>query len=104
MAYEALKPYVQEGADCRFISNIDPTDAGETRRTWTPRRHSYVRRVQDLHDAQTITNAKVVRAWLLNGRLREPASSPTRAWVTIAKHFVAVSTALDKVAGIRRPR
>lgn len=27
MAYEALKPYVQEGLECRFISNIDPTDA-----------------------------------------------------------------------------
>lgn len=29
MAYEALKPYVQEGLECRFISNIDPSDAGE---------------------------------------------------------------------------
>ena len=28
MAYEALAPYVQAGLECRFISNIDPTDAG----------------------------------------------------------------------------
>mgnify|MGYP002507169286 FL=1 len=27
MAYEALKPYVKDGLECRFISNIDPTDA-----------------------------------------------------------------------------
>ena len=26
MVYEALKPYVQKGLECRFISNIDPTD------------------------------------------------------------------------------
>ena len=26
MVYEALKPYVQDGIECRFVSNIDPTD------------------------------------------------------------------------------
>ncbi|MET0682624.1 MAG: glucose-6-phosphate isomerase, partial [Casimicrobiaceae bacterium] len=30
MAYEALEPYVQDGLECRFISNIDPTDAAQT--------------------------------------------------------------------------
>ncbi|HEY8502851.1 MAG TPA: hypothetical protein VIL21_09205, partial [Solirubrobacterales bacterium] len=30
MAYEALAPYVQDGLECRFISNIDPTDAATT--------------------------------------------------------------------------
>ncbi len=30
MAYEALAPYRQEGLECRFISNIDPTDAAMT--------------------------------------------------------------------------
>ena len=29
MAYEALEPYRQDGLACRFISNIDPTDAGQ---------------------------------------------------------------------------
>lgn len=29
MAYEALKPFRAENIECRFISNIDPTDAGE---------------------------------------------------------------------------
>ena len=36
MAYEALKPFVQEGLECRFISNIDPTDAGETTKDLDP--------------------------------------------------------------------
>ncbi|HQV92647.1 MAG TPA: glucose-6-phosphate isomerase, partial [Phycicoccus sp.] len=30
MVYEALKPYVQAGLECRFVSNIDPTDVAET--------------------------------------------------------------------------
>jgi glucose-6-phosphate isomerase len=30
MAYEALAPYRQDGLECRFISNIDPTDAATT--------------------------------------------------------------------------
>ncbi|HEX6150875.1 MAG TPA: glucose-6-phosphate isomerase, partial [Nocardioides sp.] len=30
MAYEALTPYVQDGLECRFISNIDPTDCATT--------------------------------------------------------------------------
>ncbi len=30
MAYEALAPYRQDGLTCRFISNIDPTDAAQS--------------------------------------------------------------------------
>ena len=29
MVYEALKPYVKPGLECRFISNIDPADCAE---------------------------------------------------------------------------
>ena len=32
MVYEALKPYVQDGLEARFISNIDPTDVTEKTR------------------------------------------------------------------------
>ena len=43
---------------------------------------------------ETLTNARLCRAWLLDGlvRARTPTDGP------VAKHFVAVSTALDKVA------
>src|SRR5690625_6862225 len=37
MAYEALKPYVQEGLEARFVSNIDPTDIAETLADLDPR-------------------------------------------------------------------
>ena len=48
---------------------------------------------------ETITNAKVVRAWLLDAlRERGIVTDEASEKEAIAKHFVAVSTALDKVA------
>ena len=99
MAYEALKPYVQEGLECRFISNIDPTDAGETTKELDPETTLVIVASKTFTTLETITNAKVVRAWLLNGlRERGIVTDEASEKEAIAKHFVAVSTALDKVA------
>ena len=99
MAYEALKPYVQEGLECRFISNIDPTDAGETTKDLDPETTLVIVASKTFTTLETITNAKVVRAWLLNGlRERGIVTDEASEKEAIAKHFVAVSTALDKVA------
>ena len=99
MAYEALKPYVQEGMECRFISNIDPTDAGETTKDLDPETTLVIVASKTFTTLETITNAKVVRAWLLDGlRERGIVTDEASEKEAIAKHFVAVSTALDKVA------
>lgn len=99
MAYEALKPYVQEGVECRFISNIDPTDAGETTKDLDPETTLVIVASKTFTTLETITNAKVVRAWLLDGlRERGIVTDEASEKEAIAKHFVAVSTALDKVA------
>ena len=99
MAYEALKPYVQEGLEFRFISNIDPTDAGETTKDLDPETTLVIVASKTFTTLETITNAKVVRAWLLNGlRERGIVTDEASEKEAIAKHFVAVSTALDKVA------
>ena len=99
MAYEALKPYVKEGLECRFISNIDPTDAGETTKDLDPETTLVIVASKTFTTLETITNAKVVRAWLLDGlRERGIVSDEASEKEAIAKHFVAVSTALDKVA------
>ena len=99
MAYEALKPYVQEGLECRFISNIDPTDAGETTKDLDPETTLVIVASKTFTTLETITNAKVVRAWLLDGlRERGLVTDEASEKEAIAKHFVAVSTALDKVA------
>ena len=99
MAYEALKPYVKEGLECRFISNIDPTDAGETTKDLDPETTLVIVASKPFTTLETITNAKVVRAWLLDSlRERGIVTDEASEKEAIAKHFVAVSTALDKVA------
>lgn len=99
MAYEALRPFVREGLECRFISNIDPTDAGETTKGLDPETTLVIVASKTFTTLETITNAKVVREWFL-GALRERGLATDEAGEkeAIAKHFVAVSTALDKVA------
>ena len=100
MAYEALHPYVQDGLSCRFISNIDPADSAEKVRGLDPETTLVIVASKTFTTLETITNATLVRTWLL-GALEACGAidgSPERAQEAVAKHFVAVSTALDKVA------
>jgi glucose-6-phosphate isomerase len=92
MAYEALAPYRQDGLECRFISNIDPTDAATTLAGLDPATTLFIVSSKTFGTLETLTNARLCRAWLLDG-----LSGHDRA-EAVAKHFVAVSTALDKVA------
>lgn len=92
MCYEALKPFVQEGLEARFISNIDPTDAGETLKDLDPETTLFIVASKTFTTLETLTNAKVARSWLLDGLPEEVREN------AVASHFVAVSTALDKVA------
>jgi len=91
MAYEALAPYRQEGLECRFISNIDPTDAATTLAGLDPATTLFIVSSKTFGTLETLTNARLCKAWLLDG-LR--GSDPDEA---VKRHFVAVSTALDKV-------
>lgn len=93
MAYEALKPYVQPGIECRFVSNIDPTDVAETLKGLDPETTLFIVASKTFTTLETLTNARMARTWLLENL--EKAGAPTDG--AVAKHFVAVSTALDKV-------
>ena len=93
MAYEALAPYRQDGLECRFISNIDPTDAATTLAGLDPATTLFIVSSKTFGTLETLTNARLCKAWLLDG-LARPATTAE----AVAKHFVAVSTALDKVA------
>jgi len=100
MAYEALKPYAQAGLECRFISNIDPTDVSETTKDLDPETTLFIVASKTFGTLETLTNARLSRAWLW-ARLSEAgvlADSDEARTEAVAKHFVAVSTALDKVA------
>ncbi len=71
MVYEALKPFADAGIDCRYNSNLDPNDMAEK-----------------------------VKGWMLDQLAAQGAidGTPESRSEAIAKHFVAVSTALDLVA------
>lgn len=97
MAYEALQPYVQDGLECRFISNIDPTDAATTLAGLDPATTLFIVSSKTFGTLETLTNARLCKAWLLDG-LREAGAIGDDDTEAVARHFVAVSTALDKVA------
>ncbi|TNM39623.1 glucose-6-phosphate isomerase [Nocardioides albidus] len=106
MAYEALKAYVQDGLECRFISNIDPTDAAETLAGLDAETLAgldaettlFIVASKTFGTLETLTNARLCRSWLLDGIRAADADAGREDGPIVARHFVAVSTALDKVA------
>jgi glucose-6-phosphate isomerase len=91
MAYEALAAYRQDGLECRFISNIDPTDAATKLAGLDPATTLFIVSSKTFGTLETLTNARLCKAWLLDGL------SGSDAGAAVKQHFVAVSTALDKV-------
>lgn len=100
MVYEALKPYVAEGIECRFVSNIDPTDLAEKTRGLDPETTLFIVASKTFGTLETLTNARLAREWLWNSLAESGAIADDEVGRAdaVAKHFVAVSTALDKVA------
>ena len=100
MVYEALKPYKADGIECRFISNIDPTDAYEKTHDVDPETALFIVASKTFTTLETMTNARLCRTWLLDALKAAGAIDGSEASVkdAIAKHFVAVSTNLKLVA------
>jgi glucose-6-phosphate isomerase len=92
MAYEALKAYSDPGIECRFISNIDPTDLYSKTHDLDPASTLFVVVSKTFGTQETLTNATEARNWLLAGL--GSAAGPE----AVAKHFVAVSTNAQRVA------
>ena len=100
MVYEAMKPYLDAGIDCRYISNIDPNDMAEKVKGLGAETTLVIIVSKTFTTLETLTNAREVKAWMLEqlracGAVDGSAEQDAEA---IAKHFVAVSTALDLVA------
>jgi glucose-6-phosphate isomerase len=89
MAYEALRDHADRGLECRFVSNIDPTDVAEALRDLDPASTLFVVSSKTFTTLETLTNARAARAWLVDGLGDDSA---------VAKHFVAVSTNAAEVA------
>ncbi len=100
MVYEALKPYVHPEIEVRFVSNIDPADVYEKTADLDPETTLFIVASKTFTTLETLTNARLARTWLweqfsARGIIDDTDAARTGA---VAKHFVAVSTALDKVA------
>ncbi len=91
MAYEALKHYSDRALTFRFVSNVDATDFAEATRDLDPAETLFIVSSKTFTTLETMTNAGSARAWAL-ARLGGDAGA-------VAKHFVAVSTNSEKVAG-----
>jgi glucose-6-phosphate isomerase len=91
MAYEALRDYAQRDLECRFVSNIDPTDLSETVSDLDPATTLFLVSSKTFTTQETLTNARNARSWLLAGLGTDSADA-------VAKHFAAVSTNAEKVA------
>ncbi|MDQ0424006.1 MULTISPECIES: glucose-6-phosphate isomerase [Cellulomonas] len=100
MVYEALAPYVADDLEVRFVSNIDPTDLAQKTADLDPTTTLFIVASKTFTTLETLTNARLARAWLWErlvgeGRIEDTDEARRGA---VAQHFVAVSTALDKVA------
>lgn len=99
MIYEALAPYADAGIEAKYISNIDPTDLARTTAGLDPETTLFVVASKTFTTLETLTNARLARDWLWSGLAEAGVSLPDDAARAdaVAHHFVAVSTALDKV-------
>lgn len=101
MVYEALKPYADAGISARYISNIDPNDlASKKTKGLDPETTLFIVVSKTFTTLETLTNAREARTWLLDALKAAGAvdGSDEKNAEAIKKHFVAVSTNLEKVA------
>jgi glucose-6-phosphate isomerase len=86
MATLALAPY-HDGPRLHFVSNIDGAHLADTLKNLDPARTLFLVASKTFTTIETMTNAHSAREWIVK-HLGETA---------VAKHFAAISTALDKV-------
>jgi len=83
MVTEALKPYLKEGLNAYFISNVDGTHIAEVLKKVNPETTLFMIASKTFTTQETMTNAHTARSWFLSRAKDE---------VFVAKHFVALST------------
>ena len=88
MAYGALRPFVQDGLECRFVSNVDGDAILDATRDLDPAQTLVIVSSKTFTTRETMTNAHSARRWLIAGLGDESA---------IARHAVAVSTNTEAV-------
>lgn len=90
MVTEALKPYGKKGLKVHFVSNVDGTHIAETLKAVNPETTLFMIASKTFTTQETMANAHSARNWFL-----ETAGEEEH----IKKHFVAISTNAQGVAG-----
>ena len=88
MVTECLRPYAKEGLNVHFVSNVDGTHIIETLKPLNPESTLFLIASKTFTTQETMTNAFSAREWFLK-------CAKDHAYV--AKHFVALSTNIEKV-------
>lgn len=88
MVTRALKAYHHSRLQAYFVSNVDDAHLGEILAELDPETTLFIIASKTFTTQETIQNARSARQWLVNHFSDEKA---------VAKHFVAVSTATQKV-------
>ena len=90
LATQALKHYSAPSITFRFVANVDGTDFADTVRGLDPAETLFIISSKTFNTAETMTNARTAREWLVAGLAADKES--------VAKHFVAVSANVGQVA------
>jgi glucose-6-phosphate isomerase len=86
MATPALRPY-HDGPRIHFVSNVDSAHIADTIATLDPGTTLFIVASKTFTTVETMTNAATARQWIVSHK----------GEAAVGYHFVAVSTALDKV-------
>ncbi|MHB8319324.1 MAG: glucose-6-phosphate isomerase [Acidimicrobiales bacterium] len=103
MTYRALGDYKSNDIECRFVSNVDPTDLWMKVEDLDPATTLFVVCSKTFTTLETLTNARAAKEWLLESligdhraRAGDDADETAQRRV-VEKHFVAVSTNAEAV-------
>ncbi|MGL4838221.1 MAG: glucose-6-phosphate isomerase, partial [Shewanella sp.] len=84
---QALRPYWDKRLTCHFVANVDGTSISEKLKLLNPETTLFIMSSKSFGTQETLTNTLTARAWFLakGGQQSD-----------VAKHFVAVTSNVDK--------
>ena len=89
MVTEALRPYLKEGMQTLFVSNVDGSHIAETLKRVDPEDTLFLVASKTFTTQETMTNAQTARAWFVE---------KTGSEAHVGSHFIAISTNAAEVA------
>jgi glucose-6-phosphate isomerase len=90
MATHALNAFNTQNVRLHFVSNVDPSCLQEILAHLNPARTLFIVASKSFTTLETLLNAEAAKHWIL------AATNSEQAQTAISKHFVAISTAVQK--------